>query len=218
MNHKKPIHNLKIDSLIKIIILGDFFSESANSCLSWGSGWLAQWAYQASCYTCPPGELLDLDTLSWVTSCDSSYQIEITDPILDNIALWRSFTYYVDPQSVSTTELGTYDHPYKEIKSAFVELFNFHSFTDRNITIKLAERTTNYVMMSMYFINITQVNIVSYSKTSSTPAKAKLMTVNSNKYVVPPGMPSMYKILSKVLKTNFWYRIWRNGYVSFILQ
>jgi len=98
---------------------------------------------------------------------------------------------------MSTTELGTYDHPYKEIKSAFVELFNFHSFTDRNITIKLAERTTNYVMMGTYIMNITQVNIVSYSKTSSVPEKAKVMTVNSNQYVVSPGMPSMYKILSK---------------------
>jgi len=98
---------------------------------------------------------------------------------------------------LSTTELGTYDHPYKELNSVIVEMFNFHANSDRTINIKLAEGSTSYLMEGIYIINITSVIIDSYSKSPTLPGKAKITTVDSDQYVVSPGMPTMNSILSK---------------------
>ena len=183
--------------MITFIFTGEFYSESAKGWISCGSSWDALCAYQSSCFTWSPGEFLNLDTLSWVTEWNSTTQIQITDPQLDNIPLCRSFTYYVDSSSTSTTELGTEDHPYKELSSVFTELFQFHSHSDRLITAKLMEGTTSYLVEGSYVLNMSGFVIESYSKTSPDPRKAKIITVEkSSTNIVTPGMPTHYKILS----------------------
>ena len=60
-----------------------------------------------------------------------------------------------------------------------VELLNFHSHSDRTITIKVMEGSTTYIIEGSYIINITQVLIESYSKITTTPIKAKIITIMS---------------------------------------
>jgi len=141
---------------------------------------------------------MDLDNMNWVSSWDPETQVAIYDPQLGNFPLWRSFTYYVDSLSESVTELGTYDHPYKELQSVFVELYNFHSHTERNITIKIHEETINYVIKNTHILNITHISIEPYSKTSSEPNNPKITGVESESMIVTPGVPSIFKILSKI--------------------
>jgi len=104
------------------------------------------------------------------------------------------------------TELGTYDHPYKDLLSVFVEMFNFHSHSDRKIVVKVHEDTTNYLMEGTYVINITQVVIESYSKVSLNPKKAKIVAVESVSAMIPAGVPSKFKLLRKNSCFNI-YRI-----------
>ena len=186
--------------------------------MEWSTSCNSLWAYQTHCYQWPPGEFLDLDSMTWVPSCDSDTQIEITNIQLANIPLWRSFTYFVDPLSESVTELGTYDHPYKDLLSVFVEMFNFHSHSDRMVVVKVHEDTTNYLMEGTYVINITQVVIESYSKVSLNPKKAKIVAVESLSAMIPAGVPSKFKLLRKNSCCNLyrvlWFKCCREGSVE----
>jgi hypothetical protein len=56
------------------------------------------------------------------------------------------------------TELGTEDHPYKDINSVMIELLNYHSHSDREINVYLKEGSTNFLFKETHIINITQVN------------------------------------------------------------
>ena len=183
------------------MLLGEFYSAPASSWLSCGSSWHSLWSYQSHCFDWPPGQFLDLNTMTWVTEWDSDTQISITDPQLDDVPLWRSFIYYVDYSSEGVTELGTYDLPYKELQSVFVELMNFHSHSDRTITIKVNEGTTNYILDGTYVLNTTSVVIETYSKIFDDPGRATVTFVQLAFAVVPPPNPTKYKILSK----NDWF-------------
>ena len=78
-----------------------------------------------------------------VAECNASTQIAINDTQFDNMPICRDFEYYVNPDSDSIIELGTKDYPYKHIAYAFVEVLNYHSHSDRNLTIYLMEYTRN---------------------------------------------------------------------------
>ena len=177
--------------------LGEFWSSSAKRWITWDGSCSDLCSYQSACFVWPPGELLDLDTMAWVPAWDSDTQISITDPQLDNVPLWRSFTYYIDFSSESVTELGTIDHPYKELRSAFVELFSFHSHTERDITIKIREETVNYIPDQSIILNITNVQLESYSKTSEEPKRAEAIVVELESDIVLPTTLTRYKILRK---------------------
>ena len=71
-------------------------------------------------------------------------------------------------------ELGTKAHPYKNLGFVFVELLNYHSHYDQNISIYVMENTNNYIYVENSFIvNITLVEMLSYSddETVTTPGK-----------------------------------------------
>lgn len=96
-------------------------------------------------------------------------------------------------------ELGTKNHPYKELDSVFVELMNFHTNTDRNITVYLMEASTSYLRVTAYVSNITHVSFEAYSEKSLSPKKARIVGVQSSNNIVPPGMATKFNILSKRL-------------------
>jgi hypothetical protein len=73
----------------------------------------------------------------------------------------------VDPESTEIIELGTKAFPYKNIGLPFVEILNYHSHSERTINIYLKEYTENLLLWkSNYIINITQVNVETYSTTN----------------------------------------------------
>jgi len=126
-------------------------------------------------------------------------QISINDTQLGNIPLCRSFTYYVDPSSMSTTELGTLQHPYKELNSVFIELLNFHSHSDRSITVRILEGTTAFLLKSSYIINTTEVIMEPYFRNSSIGNNPKIIGVESTDAITTPGVPTRFHILSIII-------------------
>ena len=170
--------------------VGKFYSEPLASCASWSGSWLSLWSYQDSCFQCSSGKFLDLDTMTWVSSWNLTSQVQITDSLLKNIPLWRSFSYYVNPLSTSQTELGTKQHPYKDINYALAEIFNFHSGTNRSISLYIMEDTTNYIMSNSYINNMTLLTILPYSVTGTTTNKAKIVGVDSTTKMIKYSMPT----------------------------
>ena len=82
----------------------------------------------------------------------------------------------MNPDSDSIIELGTIEHPYKQISYAFIELLNYHSHTDRNITIYVMEYTRNELSVEVgNIINITNVDIKPYTLRSAYPGKATIV-------------------------------------------
>ena len=79
----------------------------------------------------------------------------------------------MNPDSESVVELGTKSHPYKNLGYVFVELLNYHSHQDRNISIYVKEYTQNYIyVFNSFIVNINYVEILSYSDDDTvTPGK-----------------------------------------------
>ena len=126
--------------------------------------------------------------MKWVTECDASTQIAINDTQFDNIQICRNFDYYVNPDSDSIVELGTINHPYKHISYAFVEVLNYHSHSDRNLTINLMEYTRNELTVGAgHFINVTNIEIRPYILRTVDPDKAYLIGKNSADIVSDPS-------------------------------
>ena len=120
-------------------------------------------------------QVFDLKSFSCVDAWDSSTSVLINDFQFSISPAWRSFDYYVDPSSNSVIELGTRQYPFKYLGLVFVELLDFHSNSDRTINVYLRENTESYIDLSFnYIINITTVNILTYSISSSTPSMANV--------------------------------------------
>ena len=116
--------------------------------------------------------------MKWVSECASN-EVFIQDPQLRNFKLCRPTDYYVDPDSSEIIELGTKKYPYKNIALVFIEILNFHSNSNRSISIFLKEFTTSYVMQAKnYIINMTSVSIDSYSVGLNSPSNAIMYGVN----------------------------------------
>jgi hypothetical protein len=61
----------------------------------------------------------------------------------------------------------------------FVELLNFHAHSDRAINVYLKELTTNYINQKQaYIVNITTVNIESYTDELTDPTNAIIYAVD----------------------------------------
>lgn len=131
-----------------------------------------------------------------MSECDTDTQIAIDDPQIGNKPVCRSFQYYVNSQSESVVELGTMDHPYKNLGYVFIELLNFHSHSDRNITINVMENTRNEVMLFMnYIVNITEVKIVPYSADPDViPQKATIVGIDEGDFEYTSG--TSYNLLN----------------------
>ena len=115
--------------------------------------------------------------MTWVTNWGLN-EVALMDPQLRNLGFWRNLEYYVNPKSEEIIELGTKDFPFKNIGLAFVEILNFHSHSDRRVTIFLKEFTTNYMSQTQnYIVNITEVIIDSYNFDPNPPEKAIIFGV-----------------------------------------
>ena len=111
-----------------------------------------------------------------VTQCNPTTQVAINDTQFDNRPFCRDFEYYVNPDSNSIIELGTINHPYKQITYAMIEILNYHSHTLRNITVYLMEYTRNELAIeTAKIINITNINIKPYTLRSVDAEKAKIV-------------------------------------------
>ena len=123
-----------------------------------------------------------------VTQCDTTTQIAINDTQFDNRPICRDFEYYVNPDSDSIIELGTIDHPYKKISYAFVEILNYHSHTDRNLTVYVMEYTRNELPIgTANVVNITNIDIRPYTNRSVDADKATIVGVDEANIVADPS-------------------------------
>ena len=133
--------------------------------------------------------------MACVTDCGAS-AISIDDTQLWSKPICRSFNYYVDPDGANIIELGTKTYPFKNIGLPFVEVLNYHSHTDRTITVYVKENTENFMLYkSNYIIDITQVTVESYAESSfDTPAYAIIYMKNSGVTLLNPK--TVFNILS----------------------
>ena len=94
----------------------------------------------------------------------------------------------MNPDSDSIVELGTKDYPYKQLSYVLIEILNYHSHSNRNLTVYLMEQTTNVLgFKQANIVNITNVSIVPYSPTSSDPAKATILVKDEIDIVASPS-------------------------------
>ena len=94
----------------------------------------------------------------------------------------------MNPDSESIVELGTKDYPYKQLSYVLIEILNYHSHSNRNLTVYLMEQTTNILgFKQANIVNITNVSIVPYSQTSSDPAKATILVKDEIDIVASPS-------------------------------
>ena len=119
---------------------GKFYTPQLGTCEDWRKNWLEEWGYRDECFVWPQGMKYDLTLLQWVDNCTSD-QVFIQDPILRNTPLCRDLTYYIDPDSIKSIELGTLKYPYKKMSLSTMEVLNFISHTNKNVTIYIKEES-----------------------------------------------------------------------------
>ena len=150
---------------------GEYYDSTAKLCRPCNNSWINKCAYQSKWFSWDSGQFFDLKKMMWVSSWDTN-SIAITDDQLWGFSVWRSFNYYVNPNSQEIIELGTKAYPYKNIGLPFVEILNYHSHSNNSINIYVMENTDNYMLWnSNYVINITSVSVQSYSSISASTQK-----------------------------------------------
>jgi hypothetical protein len=119
--------------------------------------------------------MFDTELLKWVTDCIFP-KIQISDSQFSIPSIWRGNSLYVDTESSSFLELGTKKYPYKSLKSAMSEVLNHHSNQNKTLSVYLKENTTVYLEDGTNFlINITSVQFMTYSNTSSSSTQATIV-------------------------------------------
>lgn len=99
----------------------------------------------------------------------------------NNKAYCRGLNYYVNPDSIEVVELGSQKFPYKSLSLPFVEILNYFSHKAVTVNIYVKENTTNYLLQSFnYVINMTAVNILTYSATGSSSSSATIICRDEN--------------------------------------
>ena len=152
------------------------------------------WSYQKNCFKWSNNQYYDLETSSCVDLCDAT-KIAVNNTKFQNIPICKSLNIYVDSGSTSVIELGTVDNPYKNLLLAFIEIMNLHSHTNRTINIYVKTGTTLHVMPDyMYLINISKVNLLTYTSSSSSPARPQIYSVLSGVTLLSPK--TMFNIIS----------------------
>ena len=118
---------------------------------------MEEWGYREDWFVCPQGMKYDLNLLKWVNNCTSD-QVFIQDQTLRNIPLCRDPTYYIDPGSIASIELGTLKYPYKKMSLATMEVLNFISHTNKNVTIYIKEESVVPVAtLTNYYIDFPNI-------------------------------------------------------------
>lgn len=148
---------------------GEFYSQTSSTCEVWTSCDGACKS-QISCLQCSPGELLDLETLTWGTTCNG---IILDGPMFSVGPIWRNLAstlmiqYYVDPHSSEVLELGTYQYPFRSLKAVNYEILTFlsHSVSAVMVYTKslYIEDGTNFYM------NMTAVSFAPHPDSLEVP-------------------------------------------------
>ena len=100
----------------------------------------------------------------------------------------------MNPDSDSIVELGTMHHPYKELSYALIEMLNYHSHSDRNLTVNMMEGTINILGLRQgSIVNITNVSLITYSQISSEPGKATILV--KDKVDIESSPNTMFNIM-----------------------
>ena len=135
-------------------------------CRNWDGKWYGNWKYQKQCFTWIGPQILDLETLTWVDSCDTSKMVlESSQYSLSKI--WRALKYYVNPLSSEMVELGTAAYPYRSFRAISSDILNNFSHQNVNVLVYLKEYTEVHISdLSNYFLNISSIKITSYSENS----------------------------------------------------
>ena len=171
-----------------------FYESTSEVWTNWNGKCTKYWLYQTTCFQWSGNQYYDLELLKWVSACDSS-KISVNSTLFQGIPIWKSFNIYVDPTSSSLIEFGTIDYPYKNLLLAFIEVRNLHSHTNRTINVYVKTGTTWYITPSaIYIINISKVNLQSYSDYSASSLRPKIISVVSGVTLNSPK--SLFNIIS----------------------
>jgi hypothetical protein len=162
-------------NLCKSCLDGEYLDSTVNYWRSWVGSWQAKWGYRLDCFECPADQIFHLETLQCVTEWNSpNVLLEGTQYALPKI--WRTLSYYVDPDSEEFIELGTKKYPFRTFKSVSSEILNNLSNSNVQIMLYLKEERKVYIEDdTTFFINMTSISIASYSDASETPGKATLV-------------------------------------------
>ena len=114
-----------------------------------------------------------------------------------DVRVCRGLEYYVDVDSHSVIELGTFQHPYKDLDSVFVEILNLHAHTGRDINVYIKEETVNYLHISRnYILNIESIKIMTYSNAfRETNNKATIVSTDAIEVYPSYSIYTSFKIL-----------------------
>ena len=116
----------------------------------------------------------------------------------------RPLDYYVNPDSEEIMELGTIKFPFRDINLVFTEIYNEHQHTDRVINIYVMEATDNYLPMNyIKILNVTQVNIDSYTKSGKINANNVNFKITSSiNNICMSTSKSLFNIIQKQVKSK----------------
>ena len=174
--------------------ISQYYDITSNVWRDCSGKWSFSWSYQKLWFQWPGTQFFDLDTMAWVDSWDSS-KISVNNTQFQGIPICKSLNIYVDPKSTNIISLGTIENPYKSLLLAFVEILNLHSHSNRTINVFIHTGTTLYVMPdSMYIINISKVNILTYTSASSSTVRPKIYSVLSGVTLISPK--TLFNIIS----------------------
>ena len=137
----------------------EYFDETAKVWRPWNGVWTGQWMHQTECFDWSVGEKFDLSSLKWTS--EWNFQTKLIESNQFNIpSFWRDYNYYVDPLSNESVELGTLKYPYRSFKSVAIEIINFFSHSETNISIYIKD--VYFKDDITKFINISSVTIKSH--------------------------------------------------------
>ena len=118
----------------------------------------------------------------------------------------------MNPDSDSIVEVGTLDHPYKQLSYALIEILNYHSNSNHNLTVYLMDGTTNILGLRQgNIVNITNVSLITYSPTSSEPGKVTILVKDEVEIVTSPS--TMFNIM-KTFELRIKEQIFKNTAIT----
>ena len=159
---------------------GQYYSIQVNKWLDWGGSWLEQWGYQLNWYTCPGSQNFDINLLKWVDNCTDS-QLFIQDSLMRNIPVWRDPEYYIDSNSLQNIELGTQKYPFKKVGLSTMEILNYFSHTNYNITIYIKENTSvTLTNLRNFYLDIPNLEYKTYSDTGYAAKSASITIIDTS--------------------------------------
>ena len=157
--------------------------------------------YQTSCFTCPSGQVFDLEKLSCTGNCDESLlNLEEINGTLAEVC--KKPEIYVDPLSHEPIELGTLKFPFRTMRAASAEILNLWANSNYSVTVYLKD-----VYMdrgNTYLINMTSITFTSHPEYRNIGRRALL----SGTYVPQPSIPkkALFHLFSNtdlLLETRF---------------